>query len=129
MRYSCLECEAWFEATSVLGFVRPPASWYVAAEENYLGGGGILEFLCSDRCLIKRDAAEQASIAEHEEWLKNQADRHRQALLSRAERVAEARDNGYAILSCRRCGVEESKGCPPIPGQDDSSWTCEDCAR
>lgn len=33
---------------------------------------------------------------------------------------------GNAILVCA-CGAEVDKGCPPIPGQDDSNFTCEDC--
>ena len=36
---------------------------------------------------------------------------------------------GNAILVCSRkgCGREVDKGCPPIEGQDDSSFVCEPC--
>jgi len=37
-------------------------------------------------------------------------------------------ETGNAILVCA-CGAEVDKGCPPIPGQDDSLFTCEVCQR
>ena len=33
---------------------------------------------------------------------------------------------GNAILVCA-CGSATDKGCPPIPGQDDSTFRCQEC--
>lgn len=40
---------------------------------------------------------------------------------------AKTLPNGNAALTCRGCGVVVDKGCPPIPGQDDSTFKCETC--
>lgn len=37
-------------------------------------------------------------------------------------------ESGNAILVCA-CGSETDKGCPPIPGQDDSTFKCEGCQQ
>lgn len=65
--YTCLECPKTFESESRLGFVRVPCGWYVTAEEGSCGKG-ILEFLCSEVCMAKHEAAAEASIAERKAW-------------------------------------------------------------
>lgn len=36
-------------------------------------------------------------------------------------------EKGNAILVCRVCSGQSDKGCPPLPGQDDSAFVCEKC--
>lgn len=36
---------------------------------------------------------------------------------------------GNAILICIRCKGETDKGCPPLPGQKDSTFVCGTCQR
>lgn len=38
-------------------------------------------------------------------------------------------ETGNAILVCRKCGGKTDKGCPPIDGQDDRTYKCEDCQK
>ncbi len=34
-----------------------------------------------------------------------------------------------AILICTKCQKKFDKGCPAQPGQDDSTFVCEDCSN
>lgn len=136
MIYSCLQCPATFEAEERLGFVRPPCGWFFASSADEYSYDRDVEttFLCSEACLDKQALEVAARDAEHraivERQFREEAEKKRQALLTRAERVREGRAKGNQILVCRKCNLEEDKGCPAQPGQEDfSTYVCDDCGR